>query len=182
MIERCIASGWSSGAISLYMANRFGYQLDDSTIRRHKSEYWNEIAAKYPDLVHQGEQRVFVEQHIEKDEFVDHVGLLGSTIRLQRERIEMDLRLEQQFAKLMPAMRLEIELLSKLLMNYHEVLQDFGVVPKAGENVNVNLGPSWSSQPSVPLIDLFDDETKLKMIENARLINEHAPRQLDAPD
>lgn len=172
IVERSLAAGWSSNSISMYLANRFGHQVEASTIRRHRLSNWNKIVEKYPDLVHEGEQRVFVEAHQASDEFVDVLRSLGEMIRIQRERIEMMLGRERDMTFLTPETRKEIEVFGKLVDSYHAKLQDWGVAPVAGMEMHLTVRPEAAIEAeSRPIIDLLDREERDTVIELSRTLH-----------
>ena len=47
VVERLIASNWSSGSIALYMGTRYQFEIDDSTVRRYKQKHAKSIEEKY---------------------------------------------------------------------------------------------------------------------------------------
>lgn len=182
IVDRCIADNWTSAAISLYLRHRYGYEVEESTVRRYRKDNRARIAKDYADVYVEAKQRVFIEAHVADGHIVDHLGMLGEMIRLQRERIEVDLRIESEMNLLSPQTRQEMELLGKMVTQYHEFLQDFGIVPYRAEG-GAGIGvPQPTAAISFPLMDVLDDEEKEGVISLSRAIHaRQAKAALDAP-
>jgi len=179
VIERLIASGWSSGSISLYMGTRYQFEIDDSTVRRYKSKHSSEIEKKYPDLVAEGKLNEIQKGRVDKDEFVDTVGTLGTIINMQMERIEADVKLEKQFGKLMPTTKHELRLLTDMLRQYNEVMQDYGVVPKVGETLEVRQLGSVNTGMTKPILESLSPEQVDDVFSFAKTVHEALPVEVE---
>lgn len=176
IVDRCIADQWTSAAVALYLKARYGYEVDESTVRRYRKDAKKRIDREYSDVIVESKQRAFVEASVADGHIVDHLGMLGEMIRLQRERIEVDLRIEVEMNLLSPQTRSELELLGKMITQYHEFLQDFGVVPKVGELGSANVVPPGSAMISFPLLEMLDDDEKENVISLSRAVHEKQKR------
>ena len=179
VVERLIASGWSSGSIALYMGTRYQFEIDDSTVRRYKQKHIKDIEQKYPELVAEGKLEELQQNRIDKDEFVDTVGTLGTIINMQMERIQADVKLEKQFGKLMPTTKHELRLLTDMVRQYNEILQDYGVVPKVGETLEVKaLGPVNQGMTK-PILESLSDEQIEDVFSFAKTVHEALPADVE---
>lgn len=175
LVDRLIAVGWSSASISLYLKTRFKHEVASSTVRVYRLDHEKRIKEEYPHLAATGQELAFQLAKFKSDEFVDAVGLLGELILMQRDRIEVDLRVEGSFSKLLPDTRHELRLLGDLLLQYHQMLQDWGVAPKAGLEVFVQTGlPTEAEAISAPLVEILDEEELDDVISLSRRISERA--------
>lgn len=181
VVDRLIASGWSSGSITLYMGTRYQFEIDDSTVRRYKQKNLKRIQEDYPDLVAEGKLAELQKGRIDKDEFVDTVGTLGTIINMQMERISADVTLEKQFGKLMPTTKHELRLLTDMVRQYNEMLQDYGIVPKVGETLDIRqIGQSQTAQMSAPITESLSDEQMEEVFSFSKTIHEALPSGTDA--
>jgi hypothetical protein len=179
LIDQCLAAGWTSEAISLFLRVRYGKDVAGSSIRRYWGEERGRILDAYPELVAADQERVYVRAHQSSHHFVDTLGSIGELIRLQRERLEVGLRLEQATAGfLVDGNRHEIRLLADLVEQYHAILQDWGVVPKAGVDVQLRIDGATPTATVTdhlgPVIDILDPEDQAKVIDLARVIHDRA--------
>jgi len=181
LIRRLIAAGWTSVAISLYMQVRYGYELHDSTIRVYRLKEQESIKKEWPDLELASRQEVFKEKAVHDDGLVDVIGKLQMLIRLQEQRIVIDVKHEEQMGKLFGSTRQELKVMGELLQQYHETLQDWGIVPKAGEEVRVRIGMEEQQESNVMLVDVIDEEDLDSVIEFGRLVAAKS-KQLPSPN
>ena len=170
VVRRMIAAEWTSTSIALYVTSRYGTRLHDSTVRVYRLKNGDEIRDEYPDLAAAGEQAVFKERALSADSTIDTLGKLQEMIRLQEARIVVDVAHEETMGKLFGSTRHEIATLAKLLEQYHGVLQDWGVVPTAGVDVNVNVDMPQVVGSPVRVIDVLERDEMDDAIGFARLI------------
>lgn len=173
VVRRLIAAGWTSTSISSYLAARFGEKVDASTIRLYRVDHREEIEEEHPDLTLAHAHKTFADQNLSRDVPVDVIGALQEMIHMQRARIELDVRHEESMSKLFTSTRSEIKLLADLLEQYHGLLQDWGIVPRSGIEIDVNVQAQvYQPQQVMPLIDLVNEDEIGKAIEFARLVHE----------
>lgn len=179
VVDRLIASGWTSGSITLYMGTRYQFEIDDSTVRRYKQKNIKRIQEEYPDLVAEGKLAELQKDRIDKDEFVDTLGTLGTVINMQMERISADVTLEKQFGKLMPTTKHELRLLTDMIKQYNEVMQDYGIVPKVGETLDIRAIGSSSVTNSQPLLETLSSEQADEIFSFAKTVHEALPSEVE---
>lgn len=131
---RLMEAGWSSLALERYAAYRYGEDIPSKTLREYR-------------LKHGIERKVKPFERVDADQVVDVVGARAELIRLQQARISIDWTHEQAMSKLFTSSRAEIALLSVLLSDHKADLQDLGVMPKAGEKVEIIATPSATEIP-----------------------------------
>jgi len=183
LIDQLLAAQWSSNVISMYLMARFAYDVDSSTIRKYEKTNRTRIRKDYPDLIAATEERVYVEAHKASDAFVDVIRGMGELIRLQRERLEIDLAIEKNdFHKLLPDTKHEIRLLADLMSQYHELLQDWGVVPSQGIEVNLRLDPGPEEAVENGTTMVLEGKEKARVLSMARDLHEALPRNNDQPN
>ena len=175
VVDRLIASGWSSGSITLYMGTRYQFQIDDSTVRRYKQKNIKQIELDYPDLIAEGKLEELQKSRIDKDEFVDTVGTLGTVINMQMERIQGDIKLEKQFGKLMPTTKHELRLLTDMVRQYNEIMQDYGIVPKVGETLEVKNVGEINQGMTKPILESLSPEQVDDVFSFAKTVHEALP-------
>ncbi len=179
VVDRLIASGWSSGSITLYMGTRYQFNIDDSTVRRYKQKNIKQIELDYPDLIAEGKLEELQKTRIDKDEFVDTVGTLGTVINMQMERIQGDIKLEKQFGKLMPTTKHELRLLTDMVRQYNEIMQDYGIVPKVGETLEVKNVGEINQGMTKPILESLSPEQVDDVFSFAKTVHEALPVEVD---
>jgi hypothetical protein len=179
VVDRLIASGWSSGSITLYMGTRYQFNIDDSTVRRYKQKNIKQIELDYPDLIAEGKLEELQKTRIDKDEFVDTVGTLGTVINMQMERIQGDIKLEKQFGKLMPTTKHELRLLTDMVRQYNEIMQDYGIVPKVGETLEVKNVGEINQGMTKPILESLSPEQVNDVFSFAKTVHEALPVEVD---
>ena len=179
VVDRLIASGWTSGSITLYMGTRYQFEIDDSTVRRYKQKNIQRIKEDYPDLFAEGKLAELQKDRIDKDEFVDTLGTLGTIINMQMERISADVTLEKQFGKLMPTTKHELRLLTDMIKQYNEVMQDYGIVPKVGETLDIRAIGASSVTNSQPLLETLSSEQADEIFSFAKTVHEALPSETE---
>lgn len=115
---RLMRGGWSSLSLERYAQHRYGEDIPSSTFRSYKARAKIESVSKFGG---------------DADAQVDVLAARSDLIRLQQERIGIDLQHERSMGKLFGTTKGEIELLSRLLSEHKGDLQDVGVMPKAGD-------------------------------------------------
>lgn len=170
LIRRFIAAGWSSVAISLYMMSRFGYEVHDSTIRVYRLAEKDSIREEWPELEAAQVQTVFKEKVLNADDAIDVLGRLASIIRLQEARIMIDVTHEEQMGKLFGSTKHEIKVYGDMLRQYHEAMQDWGIVPRAGAEITVRFGLDEPEVQPVMLIDVIEEEDVETAAQFGRLV------------
>ena len=123
--ERLIKAGWNSFALERYALGRYGEEIPASTFRSYKSR-----KGMKTDVERFGEI-------VDQDKMIDVMGVRSDLIQLQMGRIGIDVRHEQEMSKLFGSTRGEIQLLSALLDQHKQDLQDLGMFPKVGESVTI---------------------------------------------
>jgi len=179
VVDRLIASGWSSGSITLYMGTRYQFNIDDSTVRRYKQKNIKQIELDYPDLIAEGKLEELQKTRIDKDEFVDTVGTLGTVINMQMERIQGDIKLEKQFGKLMPTTKHELRLLTDMVRQYNEIMQDYGIVPKVGETLELKNVGEINQGMTKPILESLSPEQVDDVFSFAKTVHEALPVEAD---
>ena len=179
VVDRLIASGWSSGSITLYMGTRYQFNIDDSTVRRYKQKNIKQIELDYPDLIAEGKLEELQKTRIDKDEFVDTVGSLGTVINMQMERIQGDIKLEKQFGKLMPTTKHELRLLTDMVRQYNEIMQDYGIVPKVGETLELKNVGEINQGMTKPILESLSPEQVDDVFSFAKTVHEALPVEAD---
>ena len=178
LIRQLLAAGWSSSAISMFLRARYQYNLDSSVVRRYAIQERDSIIEEFPELAADEQSRVITTGLIRADEIVDVVGETAALLRLQGERLKIGFTGEQKAGKLTAKLRFEVLVYGKLLKQYHELLQDWGVAPKAGVDVNVRMGLTVPVEPvgfGGPVIELFPEADRAEVIALARRVNEALP-------
>jgi hypothetical protein len=122
-------AGWSSFAMERYAWHRFGEDVPASTFRAFKAK--QHIVARSDRF-----------SQTDPDSLVDVVAARADLIRLQQARVAIDWGHEQKMMKLFSNNRSEIALLAQLLTEHRVDLQDLGLLPKAGEMLEIR-----ASQP-----------------------------------
>lgn len=133
---RLLEAGWSSLALERYAAFRYGEEIPASTIRTFKQR--KKIVVKVSPF-----------KSIDADQVVDVIGDRAELIRLQQARIAIDVEHEQQMKKLFSTTRGEIATLNALLDAHKADLQDIGVLPRAGQKIEIDdrRGPTAEEAP-----------------------------------
>jgi hypothetical protein len=116
--------GWSSFALERYAWHRFGEDIPASTFRSFKAK---------SGIVARGDRF----SASDPDALVDVVSARADLIRLQQARVAIDWEHERAMKKLFSNNRAEIALLGALLTEHRVDLQDLGLLPKAGEMLEV---------------------------------------------
>ena len=155
--DRLMRAGWSSLALERYAAYRYGEDIPASTFRAYKSR--KKVSAQVsPPKKWEG---------VEGDVAVDVLETRAQLIDLQRQRIAIDWEHEKSMKKLFGSTRGEIEVLSRLLSEHKADLQDVGIMPKAGEKIEVtnrNAGPTAEEAPRAQsLADLIGASPESEM-------------------
>jgi len=131
---RLLEAGWSSLALERYALHRYREDIPASTFRAYKAK--KKIVVKGSGLGADPEQ------------MVDILAQRADLIRMQRERIDIDLTHERNMGKLFSTTRSEIQLLDTLLNSHKADLQDVGVMPREGESLTINVPqPSAEAAP-----------------------------------
>ena len=133
---RLMQAGWSSLTLERYAAYRYGEDIPSKTLREYRAK--NEIVVEVKPF-----------DRVSADQTVDVVGARAELIRLQQARIAIDWEHEQNMSKLFTGNRAEILLLSQLLSDHKGDLQDLGIMPKAGEKIEIS-GPSKATAEQAP--------------------------------
>jgi len=178
VVRRLIAAGWTSPSIALYIRTRFGVEVHDSTVRVYRLAEGKHIADEHPDIAQASAHKTFADRHIRQDDFVDTIGVLQEMIHLQRERIEIDIAHEAQMGKLFSSTKGEIKLYAELVAQYQELLQDWGVVPRAGLDVRVEMEQVYSPAQVMPIIDVMTSNEQDMAIQFSKMVNERSKKEL----
>jgi hypothetical protein len=120
-----IEAGWTSESIERYAAFRYGEDVPAATVRTYKRRHQIQVV--------EGPY-----ERLKADETVDVISARVELIRLQQERIGIDVKHERQMSKLFGATKGEIALLAQLLTEHKGDLQDLGLMPKAGQKIEVS--------------------------------------------
>lgn len=129
-------AGWSSLALERYAAYRYGEDVPSRTFREYKTKQGIDA-----------EVRPF--EKVDPDQVLDVVGARAELIRLQQARISVDWKHEQAMGKLFGSTRSEVQTLNALLDAHRADLQAIGVMPVAGEKVEITT-PDRPSAESAP--------------------------------
>lgn len=169
VIERLHAAGWTSTSIALYVKARYGMDVSASAIRYYVQRKQDEIEERWGEIRAGTAAATTVSQ---REELVDTVGTLGAAIRLQWSRIEKDVQMEQQFPKGFEGTRHEFDVLSRMVGQYHSMLQDYGVAPVAGQEVTVRHAEPEPEGHGAAVIDVVEsEEEREQVIAFSRLVN-----------
>lgn len=130
--ERLLRAGWSSLALERYALHRYGEDIPASTFRTYKKRKGIEAPQSFG---------------LDEVEAVDVLSSRAELIRLQKERIGIDVEHERSMGKLFGSTAREIEVLGRLLTEHKVDLQDVGLLPRAGEEITVHrTGPQESDE------------------------------------
>lgn len=129
-------AGWSSLALERYAAYRYGEDVPARTFREYRTKM--KIEAKVSPF-----------EKVDPDQVLDVVGARAELIRLQQLRIATDWKHEQSMGKLFGSTRAEVQTLNALLDAHRADLQALGVMPVAGEKIEISTPerPSASNSP-----------------------------------
>ena len=136
--ERMMRAGWSSLALERYAAFRYGEDIPGSTFRLYRQK--KKIEVPKDQL-----------QDVQVDDLPDVLQERARMIRLQKERIALDVGHERAMGKLFGSTRGEIRELSILLSEQKQDLQDLGLLPKAGEKIELS-GPQLEDPKNIPAV------------------------------
>lgn len=137
---RLMENGWSSLAIERYAFHRYGEEIPASTVRSYrkrskievKKSPWVEILKDAPEGA------------------LDVLSIRAEMITMQRARIAIDAKHEQDMTKLFGTTRGEMAELGRMLDAYKDDLQDLGLMPKAGQSLEVTGGGGSPLIPATP--------------------------------
>lgn len=148
--ERLLRNGWSSTSLERYAAHRFGEQISSASFRRFR-------ARKKITVTPSPFAKVAVEDAL------DVVAGRAELIQLQRERIGIDVEHERSMNKLFGSTRGELRLLGDLLTEHLADLQALGLMPRAGDKLEITAGPAPGEAPKTltlgELLGTTDGET-----------------------
>lgn len=137
---RLMKAGWTAMALERYAGFRFGEDIPSRTFRQYRQRHKIE-----PEVEHLQEWR--------QVEALDVVSERATLIQMQKARIDVEVGLEigaqRGMNKLLSTTRHEIFLLSALLDQHKADLQDLGLMPKAGEQIEITT-PAQAIQGVVP--------------------------------
>ena len=82
----------------------------------------------------------------------------------------VDVTHEEQMGKLFGSTKGELAIYGQLLAQYHATLQDWGVVPRSGQEVTVRFGLEEKEEAPVMLMDVFEEHDVEVAAEFGRLV------------
>lgn len=176
--ERLIRAGWSSYALERYALYRYGEDIPSRTWRDYIK------ALEGSDLVERSRpeaEKMTLGDH-DPDKLVDILALRSEMVALQQQRIVIDVGHERSTKRLFSTTNREIQLLSQLLDAVKGDMQDLGLLPKAGDILNVrhSRGPDPTREaPRYPTLAaaLGDDRPDVEA-QVARMLHDAMPADL----
>lgn len=137
---RLIEAGWTSVALERYASYRFGEEIAAGTFRTYKSRKKITVA---PSVLLGSKQDVSA-----GESRVDVMGVREELVLLQMRRIAIDAKHEQDMSKLFSTTGKEIDMLARLLDQVKTDQQDYGLLPKVADRVEVTQpGPKPGEAP-----------------------------------
>ena len=180
---RMLENGVSSTTLERYAFHRYGEEIPASTFRTYrrrskievKKSPWAEILKEAPEGV------------------LDVLSLRAEMITMQRARIMIDAKHEQDMTKLFGTTRGEMAELGRMLDAYKGDLQDLGLMPKAGQSLEVT-GSGGAPLIAAPvegvaapkartlgdLLGVSDPEVERQMARTLHLVSKQAEAQEEA--
>lgn len=159
--ESLLRAGWSTYALERYALHRFGERIDQTTFVRYRKK----LGIEAPASPWEG---------VKSEERVDVLRLRNDLIQLQMARIAIDHKHEEQMGKLFGSTKGEIQVLDQLLSSMKTDLQDVGLLPKAGDKLEISAPKAEEAPRHQSLADVFGADPE-KVIELARWVHTNRP-------
>lgn len=161
-------AGWSSYSLERYALHRYGEDIPARTFRNYKKA--KNVEVKTDPL-----------KELTLDDIPDVLRERIRIVLLQKDRIAIDSRHEQNMNKLFGTLGREIELYSKLLTELRSDLQEVGLLPRPGQQLHTpdpdrDAGPAARTLGEVFDLDFAADAELAKVLHLSmkRAQNGHA--------
>lgn len=127
--ERLLKAGWSSTSLERYAAYRFGEQISAEVFRQYKHR---------KGIVSDAQPVLRPKARSTEPDAIDVAALRQEMVRLQAERIAIDVKHETDMTKLFNTTGREIDLLGRLLDQVKQDQRDFGMLPVTPTKIEVD--------------------------------------------